>query len=41
MANEKMKEYVSYVKKYMKNRFNHDFVLNDLLEIIGGMEADN
>lgn len=39
MANEKMKEYVSYVKKYMKNRFNHDFVLNDLLEIIGGMDS--
>ena len=39
MARDIMKEYVLYVKKYMKNRFNHDFLMEDFLEIIGGMDA--
>lgn len=34
-----MREYVSFVKKYMKERLSHDFIQQDLLEIIGGMDS--
>lgn len=34
-----MREYISYVKKYMKERLTHDFIQDDLLTIIGGMDS--
>lgn len=39
LASNIMKDYVLYVKKYMNNRFEHGFVMDDFLEIIGGMDT--
>ena len=33
-----MDEYVSFVKKYMKERLSHDFIQDDLLNICGGID---